>query len=735
MSSASEAAGITMAAPMTPKTEKEDDVKESSARRRSGRVRAIHARQAELKAKEISFRCLPAPHAEVTVKSLGACKEDATVENGGRRPDGALVPLGYRAEGLLFNEPLEVWIDQAGAHFLRWGAEGDGRRRVATSPDGAANARDAVRCIALELARRVDHDVAPVLPPLPPPAAPTAPPTSSRGSNSKKGGRACSNCGCTSHATPLMRRGPNGVRSLCNACGLWFARRGTMRPVEGGPIGPAVPVDVVAPDTAVSVADTAVTHTAVDTAVAAPDTAAALDSLGDDADVADNSVVPPPLAPPTDDVKAEIAEILGKRPPLNSSGVEGKDGAADVNVPRKTTSERSGNSSVAAPGSPTRDSDLNAAPASESSGGDGGVVVTVVVKNEPGTLKGDSSSAGAADDDKSVVAAAAEKSRAIAYAAQCVAHMASDACGDGVFGYADPPVQQALIALREARADADDATIEAAELAIAAAIAAGAAAAARSGQALEAPAGGGRVGGRGGRRANGGAGKPLNVKAAAAAAKSKGGQPAKQQAGKRGAGKQGGRAAKQQKGQRAQAAWKTAGHDASSSYRSNFTQQQVDNAGHAGGYVAQQQMMYQMNGAHQLGPAQGVYMQGSGGGWQTQGMSQVPAGVNGVIVNGHYQQMPAHASYHHQPQPQQQQQWGYQQDLANAGMMQQQMHHGQMQQQQMSRVPSMGDFGDFGGFSANELEAAVGSIGNMDNDLGMGLLMDEGMMGMEGGLL
>ena len=356
----------------------------------------------------------------------------------------------------------------------------------------------------------------------------------------------------------------------------------------------------------------------------------------------------------------------------------------------------------------------------------------MVVKGERG-VKGDSSSdncAGAADTDKAVVAAA-EKSRAIAYAAQCAAHMAADARGDGVFGYADPPVQQALIALREARADADDATIEAAELAIAAAIAAGAAAAARSGQALEAPAGG-RVG-RGGRRANGGAGKPLNVKAAAAT-KAKGVlQPAKV-AGKRGAagktsGGHVGRAAKQQKGQRAQAAWKTAGR-ASSSYRSNFTQA-VDNAG-PGGYVAQQQMMYQMNGAHQLG-AQGVYMQGSGGGWQTQGMSQVPAGVNGVIVNGHYQQMPAQPSYHHHQQ--QQQQWGYQQDLANAGMMQQQMHHGQMQQQQMSRVPSMGDFGDFGGFSANELEAAVGSIGNMDNDLGMGLLMDEGMMGMEGGLL
>ena len=160
-----------------------------------------------------------------------------------------------------------------------------------------------------------------------------------------------------------------------------------MRPVEGGPIGPAVPVDVVAPDTAVSGADTAVTHTRGHSCGCTGHGCREGFARRDDADVADNSVVPPPLAPPTDDVKAEIAEILGKRPPLNSS-------AADVNVPRKTTSERSGNSSVAAPGSPTRDSDLNAAPASESSGGDDGVVVTVVVKNEPGTLKGDSSKRG-----------------------------------------------------------------------------------------------------------------------------------------------------------------------------------------------------------------------------------------------------------------------------------------------------------------------------------------------------
>ena len=33
-----------------------------------------------------------------------------------------------------------------------------------------------------------------------------------------------------------MRRGPDGVRSLCNACGLWYARRGTQRPVEGGSV-------------------------------------------------------------------------------------------------------------------------------------------------------------------------------------------------------------------------------------------------------------------------------------------------------------------------------------------------------------------------------------------------------------------------------------------------------------------------------------------------------------------
>jgi len=35
----------------------------------------------------------------------------------------------------------------------------------------------------------------------------------------------------TAHATPQMRRGLSDVRSLCNACGMWYGRHGTVRPV------------------------------------------------------------------------------------------------------------------------------------------------------------------------------------------------------------------------------------------------------------------------------------------------------------------------------------------------------------------------------------------------------------------------------------------------------------------------------------------------------------------------
>ena len=200
-------------APGTPHAA--DDSAPSSSRRRSGRLRTIHARQAELKAKEISFRCAAAPHAEVRVVSLGAAVEEPTEENRGMRADGILVPMGYTVVGTLFHEPLRAWVDDEGLHRVQWGDARDGRRVAATPAKGAANVKDAVACVAAELARRVRENVDPVLPQLPPPAPP-APPRSGRGvdAGGRRNGRACSNCGCTSHATPLMRRGPNGVRSL-----------------------------------------------------------------------------------------------------------------------------------------------------------------------------------------------------------------------------------------------------------------------------------------------------------------------------------------------------------------------------------------------------------------------------------------------------------------------------------------------------------------------------------------
>uniref|UniRef100_A0A453HB84 CCT domain-containing protein n=1 Tax=Aegilops tauschii subsp. strangulata TaxID=200361 RepID=A0A453HB84_AEGTS len=39
----------------------------------------------------------------------------------------------------------------------------------------------------------------------------------------------CQNCGVNSRLTPAMRRGPAGPRTLCNACGLMWANKGTLR--------------------------------------------------------------------------------------------------------------------------------------------------------------------------------------------------------------------------------------------------------------------------------------------------------------------------------------------------------------------------------------------------------------------------------------------------------------------------------------------------------------------------
>ncbi|KAJ4958477.1 hypothetical protein NE237_025588 [Protea cynaroides] len=39
----------------------------------------------------------------------------------------------------------------------------------------------------------------------------------------------CSHCGISEKSTPMMRRGPEGPRTLCNACGLMWANKGTLR--------------------------------------------------------------------------------------------------------------------------------------------------------------------------------------------------------------------------------------------------------------------------------------------------------------------------------------------------------------------------------------------------------------------------------------------------------------------------------------------------------------------------
>ncbi|CAL9041609.1 unnamed protein product [Musa banksii] len=45
----------------------------------------------------------------------------------------------------------------------------------------------------------------------------------------------CHHCGISSKSTPMMRRGPEGPRTLCNACGLMWANKGTLRDLSKNP--------------------------------------------------------------------------------------------------------------------------------------------------------------------------------------------------------------------------------------------------------------------------------------------------------------------------------------------------------------------------------------------------------------------------------------------------------------------------------------------------------------------
>ncbi|KAL3617326.1 GATA transcription factor 24 [Castilleja foliolosa] len=46
----------------------------------------------------------------------------------------------------------------------------------------------------------------------------------------------CRHCGNSSKSTPMMRRGPDGPRTLCNACGLKWANKGVLRDLSKVPI-------------------------------------------------------------------------------------------------------------------------------------------------------------------------------------------------------------------------------------------------------------------------------------------------------------------------------------------------------------------------------------------------------------------------------------------------------------------------------------------------------------------
>ncbi|KAJ7965838.1 GATA transcription factor [Quillaja saponaria] len=63
--------------------------------------------------------------------------------------------------------------------------------------------------------------------------------------------RRCQHCGVSENNTPAMRRGPTGPRTLCNACGLMWANKGTLRDLtkgarilSNGQTEPETPIDV-----------------------------------------------------------------------------------------------------------------------------------------------------------------------------------------------------------------------------------------------------------------------------------------------------------------------------------------------------------------------------------------------------------------------------------------------------------------------------------------------------------
>ncbi|XWS23997.1 hypothetical protein CRYUN_Cryun28dG0063300 [Craigia yunnanensis] len=63
--------------------------------------------------------------------------------------------------------------------------------------------------------------------------------------------RRCQHCGVGENNTPAMRRGPGGPRTLCNACGLMWANKGTLRDLSKG--GRNISMDQTEPEPTIDV--------------------------------------------------------------------------------------------------------------------------------------------------------------------------------------------------------------------------------------------------------------------------------------------------------------------------------------------------------------------------------------------------------------------------------------------------------------------------------------------------
>ncbi|KAG2246894.1 hypothetical protein Bca52824_086522 [Brassica carinata] len=58
------------------------------------------------------------------------------------------------------------------------------------------------------------------------------------GTETQKPEALCRHCGTSEKSTPMMRRGPEGPRTLCNACGLMWANKGALRDLSKAPPPP-----------------------------------------------------------------------------------------------------------------------------------------------------------------------------------------------------------------------------------------------------------------------------------------------------------------------------------------------------------------------------------------------------------------------------------------------------------------------------------------------------------------